>query len=140
MNRRVPPNPAQFRSVQEWAQQFYEYFASSTRVGESNEPLPIQLPFRTTGDERAAQAGVILYCSSCEEAIISDGTQYLSITNVPSFSAADIGDQTAIPNTTNKYAGRVVYDETNLTLAVANGNNATDTWSRLTVAATVTPS
>jgi len=136
----LPPSPRQFRSIDEWAEHFYEFSLSQQRVTQVNNPLPILIPHRTSGImERASQSGVLLYCTSCKEAIVSDGTEYLAVTNVPSFSATDIADSSATPNTVNKSAGRVVYDTTNLTLAVANGSTPTDTWSRLTVAATVTP-
>lgn len=59
---RLPPSPAQFRSTEEWARQFYEFYISETRIQQDNDPLPVQLPHRTDGImERATTPGVLLY-------------------------------------------------------------------------------
>ena len=58
-----------------------------------------------------------------------------------SYSATDLGDQTAEPNTTNKAAGRVVRDSTNNRLLMASGSGATATWDNIADGTTViTPS
>lgn len=141
MTQGLPPNPSRFRSIDQWARQFYDYFVSDARVEEENDPLPVLLPHRGSGiAERAATEGVVLYDPVTQEAIISKDGAWCGIASLPAYTATQIADASHEVNTKNKCAGRMVYDSTNDTLAIANGAAATDTWSRLTMAATVTPS
>jgi len=60
--QRLPPHPGQFRDLNEWANQMYEFFASQTRVSQQNDPLPILLPHRVGAlSERAGVSGVLMY-------------------------------------------------------------------------------
>jgi len=80
MSRALPPSPAAFRSVDQWARQFYEYTLAQTRVQQENDPLPVLLPHRTASVmERAAQTGVILYQPTYETPVISANNEWVPI-------------------------------------------------------------
>lgn len=142
MSSELPPNPQAYgNNLKAWANQLYEYFLSQAKVTESANPQPVLLPYQVTNVmARASQAGILLFDPVKSVVIFSDGTSYLDICTVPSYTATEIADATSDANTRNKSAGNIIHDSTNETLAVANGAGATDTWSRLTVATTVTPS
>jgi len=139
MTTGLPPNPKMFRNLQQWAEQLYEFYLADTRIDMSNDPMPVLLSSLQTGDERAAQDGILMYDPIDNTVKVSYSGKWVSIGYAPSFTAAEIADATDAVNTDGKVAGKIIYDSTNNTLAVANGANATSTWSRLTVAATVTP-
>ena len=135
------PNPKQFRSTQQWAEQLYEFMTSQSRNVEQNNPLPVLLAHQVGNSmPRAATDGVLMWNPIDKVAVISYSGAWVSVGYAPNFAAAQIADVSHTVNTSGKVAGKVIYDETNDTLAVANGSGPTDTWSRLTVAATVTPS
>lgn len=72
MTSEIPPNPADFRSMQEWAEKLYEYFVAQTRIGADNDPLPILLAHRQGGlTERAATDGILMYDPSTGKVVVS---------------------------------------------------------------------
>jgi hypothetical protein len=139
MSTELPPNPQQFRDLQQWAGLLYDYLLAQARISTANDPLPVLLPHRVN-DERASVGGILLYDPVTTEVVMSDGSKWCPATCLPSYTATEIADETNEVNTRNKATGRVIYDSTNDTVMIANGAGATDTWSRLTVASTVTPS
>jgi hypothetical protein len=140
MGKGLPPNPAQYRDPKQWMQQMYDFLVAETRVDQDNDPLPVLLPHRVAGViERAGQSGVVMYDPTFAAMVVSNGAEWASYNAVPAFTAAEIASLTSDANTLYKKAGAVVYDSTNSTLAVANGSADSATWSRLTIAATVTP-
>lgn len=54
-------------------------------------------------------------------------------------TAANIAQDTAAINTTEKFAGKLVRDTTNNKLYMARGPNATDPWDLVDGSASVTP-
>lgn len=141
MTRRLPPNPNEFRSLADWAKQFYEFSLSLTRITTENDPLPVLLAHQTEGQlPRAAEDGILMFDPQTEQTVVSTGGDWNGISCVPSYTATQIADQSNVVNTRYKHAGKVIYDSTNETLMVATGDGATDDWARLTVATTVTPS
>lgn len=134
----LPPNPAQFRSIEDWANQMYEWQLANTTIGTVVEPAAVLLAHQT-GDERAAVNGILMYNPVTQEPMVASAGAWVPITTLPSYTATQIADITHEANTKNKVAGRAVLDTTNNAIAIANGAGASDTWSRFTVAATVTP-
>jgi len=138
MTGRLPPNPSAFRSLNEWASQLYEFFLAQSRVGERTDPTPVLLAHQT-GGERAAVNGILIYDPVTKEPLVASVGVWTPITALPSYTAAQIADISHEVNTRNKVVGRAVLDTTNNAIAIANGGAAADTWSRFTVATTVTP-
>lgn len=86
MSRGLPPNPTGFRSLSEWAQQFYEFFLARSRVAEENDPLPVLLPHRTsTTFERATPNGILLYDPVYNTPVVSVGGEWEPTRNKPLF-------------------------------------------------------
>lgn len=62
MVTRVPPNPVQFRDLDTWAKQLYEFMVSQTDVSRQVDPQPVLLPHQTGGlNERAGENGILMY-------------------------------------------------------------------------------
>lgn len=141
MTVRLPPNPKYFPSLTEWANKLYEYFANQAEVQQPVNPQPVLLPHRVDSEmERATTAGILLYDPVNGFPVISKNDAFKAILlELDSYTATEISDATSEANTVGKYTGRMIYDSTNSAIAVANGSNDTDTWSRFTVATTVTP-
>lgn len=86
MSQNVPPSPSEFRSIDEWAQNFYEFYLSQTRIRDDNDPLPVLLPHRVDNImERAAVAGILLYDPTYETPVVSEDGAWEPIRNVPQF-------------------------------------------------------
>jgi len=134
----LPPNPTQFRSIEDWANQMYEWQLANTTIGTTVEPAAVLLAHQT-GDERAATDGILMYDPVTQEPLVASDGAWVPITTLPSYTAAQIADIGHEANTRNKVAGRAVLDTTNNAIAIANGSTAAATWSRFTVSATVTP-
>lgn len=79
-------------------------------------------------------SGNALYAGTTLVIDSSGGTSHQNAT------ATNIASAAATVNTTNKRAGKVVYDTTNHRLMVARGANATDVWDVSDASASVTPS
>lgn len=77
----LPPNPSLYRNPQEWQLKLYEYLLTQTRVGEVNNPLPVLLPFKT-GDERAAQDGVMMYDPVAARVVVAKGGVWVALAEV----------------------------------------------------------
>lgn len=141
MSAQLPPSPSAFNNMRAWASAFYEFYLAQTRVNQDNDPLPVLLPHRADGIiERASVGGILLFQPETQEAVVSASSAWAPLSSLPSYTATQIADASHEVNTLNKRAGRMVIDTTNNTIVVATGSGATDDWSRLTVAATVTPS
>lgn len=140
MTAQLPPNPGAYRSLSEWANAFYDFYINSTRVDQANDPLPILLPHKVTGDERATTDGIAMWEPEDRAIVVSTSGAWARVAPAPvAYTAAQIADVSHVVNTQGKWAGKVVYDSTNDTLVIANGPAAADSWSRLTVASTVNP-
>ena len=134
------PNPNSYNDVKLWARALHDYLTAQTRIGQQNNPLPVMLPHVSDNIvARAAVDGLVLFDPTAVTAIISLSGAWSPLSHIRSATAAEILDLTSSVNVVYKEAGAIVYDNTNQTLVVANGPNAADTWSRLTVATTVTP-
>lgn len=145
-NLNMPPNPLMYNQWKSWAADLHQHMIRVKQgVGTAN-PNPLMLPFKQS-EAKAVQKGTVLYDPGLLAPIVATGTEWLPLlvgtadlaSVAPSYTATEIADVTSDANTVNKQAGKIVYDSTNSTLAVANGSSATSTWSRLTVSATVTP-
>lgn len=77
MTRSVPPNPKQFRNLQQWSEQLYEFFLAQTRITEKNDPQPVLLSHRVGGfRERAAVDGLLIYDPVYETIVYSQGGKW----------------------------------------------------------------
>lgn len=86
MSRGLPPSPHQFRSIEQWAVEFYDFFLAQSRIVQENDPLPILLPHRTRSImERAAVAGVLLYDATYETPVVSIGNAWEPLRTVTEF-------------------------------------------------------
>lgn len=149
MGTGTPPNPMLFRTTQEWAIEFYDFFMSQTRVREENEPLPLLLAHKVKGImARAATNGIIMYNPATGHVELSTNKKWAPMANLtldlapvfPAYTATEIADATSDANTVGKTEGKTVYDSTNTRLMVAVGDQATDNWAVADGSATVTPS
>lgn len=71
VNRQIP-NPQNYRSMEEWAQQLYYFLAAETRFGEVNNPLPVLLPhIKNNVTARATEDGILLFDPSQSRAVVS---------------------------------------------------------------------
>jgi hypothetical protein len=87
MARALPPSPSEFRSLNEWATELYEFFLAQTRAGEDNDPLPVLLPHRTQGVmERAAVNGILLFDPDYDTPVVSETGAWEPLRNTPQFA------------------------------------------------------
>lgn len=89
--------------------------------------------------------GFAFYVSTADP--ITVGTTALSFTQdgaggirLPSYTATQIADASHAVNTTDKAAGKIIFDSTNGRVMVATGGSGTSNWSVADGSATVTPS
>jgi len=59
----LPPNPNRFRSMQQWAQNLYEFLSTQTEASTQRQPQPVLLAHKLpTGElERASVDGLLMY-------------------------------------------------------------------------------
>ena len=78
--RGQPPNPAQYRSVAQWASQMYEFLSSQTEVGASVDPQPVLLPHMVNGvTARATTEGILLYNPTTSNVVVSINNEFVPI-------------------------------------------------------------
>lgn len=89
MTFKSPPNPAQFRNMQEWALQFYQYTLSQSPIRGVTSPSPVMLA-RKLNDEmpRAVEDGVLLYDPVYKTAVMSQDGVWLPIKGYPELTLA----------------------------------------------------
>lgn len=86
MNRRLPPNPRQFRSLHEWATQFYDFLLTGSARNEKADPMPVLLSHRSVNSlERASVDGILLYDPVYETTVVSVGGKWEPLRTVPLF-------------------------------------------------------
>lgn len=84
MSRAQPPSPQQFRTIEEWATEFYEFYLSQTRIREENDPLPVLLAHRTDGGlERATTNGIMLFDPIYDTMVVSENGKWEPHRNQP---------------------------------------------------------
>lgn len=72
VDTRQIPNPQNYRSIEEWAQQLYYFLSTNTRFGQTNNPLPVLLPhIKDNVTARATEDGILLFDPSEERAVVS---------------------------------------------------------------------
>lgn len=72
MNRRLPPSPKAFRSLEAWAEQLYQHILADADVATRQDPRPIVLPHKQIdGGERAGTDGVLLYDPLLKAVVVS---------------------------------------------------------------------
>lgn len=80
MPQGLPPSPAQFRSIEEWAQQFYDYYLAETRNQQENDPLPVLLAHQTPSQlHRATTDGVLMYDPATGHPVVSKNGQWVKL-------------------------------------------------------------
>lgn len=73
VDTRQIPNPQNYRSMEEWAQQLYYFLsANTTRFGQTNNPLPVLLPhIKDNVTARATEDGILLFDPTEGRAVVS---------------------------------------------------------------------
>lgn len=78
------PDPSYYRSLQEWARDVFEGQDSIAKFSVRNDPTPIQLAHRTTGDDaRAGREGILLYQIDYETPVVSDDNDWVPLHLAP---------------------------------------------------------
>lgn len=80
MSQGLPPNPNAYRSLEEWARQFYDYYLAETRVSEENDPLPVLLAHQTPNQlYRATVDGVLMYDPATGHPVVSKNGEWVKL-------------------------------------------------------------
>ncbi len=76
----LPPNPAEFRSVSEWARQYYEFLTATAQAVTVNDPEPVLLAHVTDGERlSAAVEGIMLFNPTLNAPVISIDGEYVPL-------------------------------------------------------------
>jgi hypothetical protein len=77
VDTRQIPNPQNYRSMEEWAQQLYYFLSTNTRFEQTNNPIPILLPhIKGNVTARATENGILLYDPSIDRVVVSISGAY----------------------------------------------------------------
>tara|TARA_R110000744_G_scaffold247917_1_gene364359 strand:+ start:118 stop:372 length:255 start_codon:yes stop_codon:yes gene_type:complete len=81
---RLPPNPKQSRSIEDWADKYYQYIMAETANAAINDPRPILLAHKVDSARTSASTdGVLMYDPVVGNVTVSKGGVWLPLAYVP---------------------------------------------------------
>lgn len=111
----IIPDPSYYSSLKEWARDVFESQDSAARFSGRNDPMPVQLAHRVSGDDaKVGREGILLYQIDYETPVVSDTDDWIPLHVIPKLQLAYEEDHNIKGEALSAGANAIPFNSTNV--------------------------